>query len=89
MRNLFKRAILKGSAQNDKAFSQLLSMLSITFGSNFSLVKNNMACDYGYKVIVLLAGMTDSLRQQTQDRIDEGFIGATNWFPLEYVMQQE
>ena len=36
----------------------------------------NMACDYGYKVIVLLAGMTDSLRQQTQDRIDEGFIGA-------------
>lgn len=36
----------------------------------------NMACDYGYKIIVLLAGLTDSLRQQTQDRIDEGFIGA-------------
>ena len=36
----------------------------------------NLACDYGYKIIVLLAGMTDSLRQQTQDRIDEGFIGA-------------
>ena len=36
----------------------------------------NLAADYGYKVIVLLAGMTDSLRQQTQKRIDSGFIGA-------------
>ncbi len=36
----------------------------------------NMACDYGYKIIVLLAGMTDSLREQTQTRIDQGFIGA-------------
>ncbi len=36
----------------------------------------NLACDYGYKIIVLLAGMTDSLRQQTQSRIDSGFIGA-------------
>ncbi|GHV14508.1 endonuclease [Clostridia bacterium] len=36
----------------------------------------NMACDYGYKVIVLLAGLTDSLRKQTQERVDFGFIGA-------------
>ena len=36
----------------------------------------NLACDYGYRVIVLLAGMTDSLRKQTQDRVDYGFIGA-------------
>ena len=36
----------------------------------------NMACDNGYKIIVLLAGMTDSLRQQTQTRVDTGFIGA-------------
>jgi hypothetical protein len=36
----------------------------------------NMACDYGYKIIVLLSGMTDSLRQQTQSRVDSGFIGA-------------
>ena len=36
----------------------------------------NLACDYGYRIIVLLAGMTDSLRQQTQSRIDEGLIGA-------------
>jgi hypothetical protein len=36
----------------------------------------NLACDYGYRVIVLLAGLTNSLRKQTQDRVDAGFIGA-------------
>ena len=36
----------------------------------------NMASDYGYSVIVVLAGLTESLRKQTQERIDEGYIGA-------------
>ena len=36
----------------------------------------NMACDYDYKLIIVLAGLTDSLRMQTQQRVDEGFIGA-------------
>lgn len=35
------------------------------------------AADAGYKVIILLAGTTESLRQQTQERIDEGVIGYT------------
>ena len=35
------------------------------------------APDAGYKVIILLAGTTESLRQQTQERIDEGIIGYT------------
>ena len=33
------------------------------------------AADAGYKVIVVLAGILDSLRVQTQIRIEEGFIG--------------
>ena len=33
------------------------------------------AADAGYKVIILLAGITNSLRRQTQDRINEAFIG--------------
>jgi hypothetical protein len=33
------------------------------------------AADAGYRVIVVLAGMHDSLRGQTQRRIDEGFLG--------------
>lgn len=36
----------------------------------------NMAYDYGYKIVVLLAGLTDSLRLQTQKRTDAGVIGA-------------
>jgi hypothetical protein len=35
----------------------------------------NKAADAGFKLIVILAGMHDSLRSQTQIRIDEGFLG--------------
>ena len=35
------------------------------------------AADAGYKVVILLAGITESLRRQTQARIDEGVIGMT------------
>lgn len=57
-----KRGLVVGDVQSGKT-SNYISLI-------------NMACDAGYKIIVLLAGMTSSLRQQTQDRIDEGFIGA-------------
>lgn len=33
------------------------------------------AADAGYKVIVVLAGIHNSLRSQTQHRLDEGFLG--------------
>ena len=33
------------------------------------------AADAGYKVVILLAGITENLRQQTQERIDDGIIG--------------
>lgn len=36
----------------------------------------NMAVDYGYKLVIILSGLTDSLRIQTQIRIDSGFVGA-------------
>ncbi len=38
----------------------------------------NMAYDYGYRIVVLLAGLTDSLRLQTQKRTDEGVVGAVS-----------
>ena len=38
------------------------------------------ASDAGYKIIILLAGLTNSLRQQTQERIDETFIGKKSFF---------
>lgn len=36
----------------------------------------NLSVDIGYKNIVLLTGTTENLRNQTQKRIDDGFIGA-------------
>lgn len=33
------------------------------------------AADVGYKVIILLTGTIERLRQQTQKRLDEGFVG--------------
>lgn len=38
------------------------------------------AADAGYKIIILLAGITNSLRQQTQERLDETFIGKKSYF---------
>lgn len=38
------------------------------------------AADAGYRVIILLAGITNSLRQQTQERLDETFIGKKSVF---------
>ena len=35
----------------------------------------NKAADCGYKVIIVLAGLLNALRNQTQIRIDSGFIG--------------
>ena len=35
------------------------------------------AADAGYKVIIVLAGMHNNLRSQTQVRLDEGFLGFT------------
>lgn len=35
------------------------------------------AADAGYKVVILLTGITESLRKQTQERIEEGVIGYT------------
>ncbi|WP_186172818.1 Z1 domain-containing protein [Burkholderia gladioli] len=36
------------------------------------------AADYGYKFIVVLAGTQEDLRAQTQERIEEGFIGSNS-----------
>lgn len=35
----------------------------------------NLAADYGYKLVILIAGVHNNLRSQTQKRVNEGFIG--------------
>ncbi|MFH0995759.1 MAG: Z1 domain-containing protein [Pseudomonadota bacterium] len=41
------------------------------------------AADAGYKVIVVLAGIHNNLRSQTQMRLDEGFLGYESMSPRE------
>jgi len=41
------------------------------------------AADAGYKVIIVLAGLLNALRNQTQERIDEGFVGLDSSQQLE------
>lgn len=35
----------------------------------------NKAADAGYKLIILIAGIHSNLRSQTQERVDQGFVG--------------
>jgi hypothetical protein len=44
----------------------------------------NKASDAGYKLIIVLAGIHDSLRSQTQIRVDEGFLGFNSQRSLQY-----
>jgi len=70
-----KRGLVVGDVQSGKTANYLALM--------------NMACDYKYDIILVLAGMTDSLRKQTQGRVDSGFVGAKsntiNSEDIEYV----
>ena len=47
------------------------------------------AADAGYKVIIVIAGIHNNLRDQTQIRIDEGFIGFDSTKILTAAPQQE
>ncbi|WP_192021945.1 Z1 domain-containing protein [Shewanella sp. WPAGA9] len=49
----------------------------------------NKAADTGYKVIIVLAGILSALRSQTQERIDEGFIGVDSSTQLDNLALKE
>ena len=36
------------------------------------------AADAGYKFIIVIAGIHNNLRKQTQERVDEGFVGRSS-----------
>jgi hypothetical protein len=59
--NFARKGLIIGDVQSGKTSSYLSVM--------------NKAADVGYKYIVLLAGSMNTLRSQTQERVDEGFIG--------------
>ncbi|WP_028517442.1 Z1 domain-containing protein [Ruminococcus flavefaciens] len=61
---LHRRGLLIGDVQSGKTANYIAIM--------------NKAADVGYRVIILLTGTVESLRRQTQERVDEGFIGRSS-----------
>ncbi len=49
----------------------------------------NKATDCGYKVIIILAGMMENLRVQTQERLDAEFAGRKSKYQLDPTADQE
>lgn len=58
---VFRRGLVIGDVQSGKTSTYIGLMCK--------------AADAGYKVFILLTGTTESLRKQTQERVEEGFIG--------------
>lgn len=49
----------------------------------------NKAADAGYRVIIVLAGMMENLRVQTQERLDAEFVGVESKYTLDKKADQE
>ena len=47
------------------------------------------AFDSGYKIVIILAGLLNSLRKQTQSRVEEGIIGLNSARKLEQVKKEQ
>lgn len=60
-RDFFRRGLIIGDVQSGKTSTYIGLMCK--------------AADAGYKVFILLTGTIESLRRQTQERVEEGFIG--------------
>lgn len=59
-----RRGLILGDVQSGKT-------------ANYTAICNK-AADYGFKVIIILTGTIESLRKQTQERLDSGFIGRSS-----------
>jgi hypothetical protein len=59
--DFFKRGLIIGDVQSGKTSTYIGFICK--------------AADAGYKVFILLTGTIESLRRQTQERVEEGFIG--------------
>ena len=55
--------------------------------ANYTAISNK-AADTGYKIIIVLAGMMENLRQQTQSRLDEEFSGRKSEYYLDPKAEQ-
>lgn len=56
--------------------------------ANYTAISNK-AADTGYRIIIVLAGMMENLRQQTQSRLDTEFSGRKSEYYLDPKAEQE
>lgn len=76
---------LLGDPQSDGAFQRrglVLGDVQSGKTANYTAICNK-AADTGYRVIIVLAGMQENLRQQTQGRIDTEFSGRKSEYLLD------
>ncbi|WP_413741664.1 Z1 domain-containing protein [Sodalis sp. RH15] len=76
---------LLGDPQSDESFQRrglVLGDVQSGKTANYTAICNK-AADTGYNVIIILAGMMENLRQQTQERIDAEFSGRKSEYLLD------
>jgi hypothetical protein len=77
VKSVDKMVDLLGDPRAEESFSRKgLIMGDVQSGKTSNYIGLiSKAADAGYKVIILLTGIIESLRKQTQIRVEEGFIG--------------
>ncbi len=82
---------LLGDPQSEKSFQRrglVLGDVQSGKTANYTAICNK-AADTGYRVIIVLAGMMENLRQQTQSRLDAEFSGRKSEYYLDPNAEQE
>jgi len=76
---------LLGDPQSDTSFQRrglVLGDVQSGKTANYTAICNK-AADTGYRIIIVLAGMMENLRQQTQERLDAEFSGRLSQYLLD------
>ena len=73
--NFQRRGLVLGDVQSGKT-------------ANYTAISNK-ATDTGYRIIIILAGMMENLRKQTQERLDAEFSGRKSEYYLDPNAEQE
>ena len=81
---------LLGDPQSAQAFQRrglVLGDVQSGKTANYTAISNK-AADTGYRIIIVLAGMMENLRQQTQSRLDAEFSGRKSEYYLDPKAEQ-
>ncbi len=71
---VMKRILFSGEENEFRKMGLVLGQVQSGKTANYSALIAK-ACDCGYRVIIVLSGVHNDLRRQTQERLDEEFLG--------------